>query len=526
MADGPPRRGRSVARPVSVGVVLAAAAMGCWTSTPGAEHDLVHFEWEARPVRRVDVLLVVDVSPTMAHEQAVIPERIAAMVRTMVLPPDVDGDGLPDISAIQDLNLAVISSNLGTLGYPVPGCDGGGDDGCFFRTSGTADPSCTAISRRFVSCQEGFCDGEGAATAAGCLATREATGCSWSQPLAAALRGLDRQARPGGCNQGFLRPDSQLLVLVVTDQDDCSLAPAHPEMVDPDAPLGPLATRCHLHPELLTPIDRLVEELLALRTERPDFVGVGIIAGFPNVSACSRSGDDLFACAALDEMRPRADPEAPGTIAASCRTETASAVPPVRLLAAARALGAAARTESICGTDWSEVTRWLTDELADRDLPPEVVLPRSLPVDPATCSPACLVVETLWNDRPCPEDPTCPSADCPAVEADPAWAPPPCVDPETGTTCRPLFRDLGTETEPDGDRRRRCLVRPDEGVALADGCFPPEPITGWYYADREPGPDGRPGTPDDDRTPRLRSFPSGSRGSRVDFDCRTSLPSE
>ena len=98
------------------------------------------------------------------------------------------------------------------------------------------------------------------------------------------------------------------------------------------------------------------------------------------------------------------------------------------------------------------------------------------------CEPDCTLVESLFDDRPCEEDPACPAAWCPPATLAEADAPPPCTDPTTGEECRPLKRDLGVEIDASGVGRRLCLLRRATRTfdEAAGACSPPGD-DGWYY---------------------------------------------
>lgn len=71
------------------------------------------------------------------------------------------------------------------------------------------------------------------------MASVGAGGCGFEQPLAAIKRSFEQPA-----NAGFLRPAARLAVILLTDEDDCSIA--HTALLGPDtATLGPLQSfRC------------------------------------------------------------------------------------------------------------------------------------------------------------------------------------------------------------------------------------------------------------------------------------------
>ena len=62
-----------------------------------------------------------------------------------------------------------------------------------------------------------------------CIAALGETGCGFEHQFAAILRslGADGRAAPAE-NQGFLRPDAYLAVIMITNEDDCSATPGVP----------------------------------------------------------------------------------------------------------------------------------------------------------------------------------------------------------------------------------------------------------------------------------------------------------
>jgi hypothetical protein len=88
-------------------------------------------------------------------------------------------------------------------------CDG--EDGALVAPSGYGQP---------------WIDGPGAHVAGAFTeaATLGVTGCSMEMPLYAAEHALSTEfgSAPGGPNEGFLRPNALLMLIIVTDEDDCS----------------------------------------------------------------------------------------------------------------------------------------------------------------------------------------------------------------------------------------------------------------------------------------------------------------
>jgi hypothetical protein len=177
-------------------------------------------------------------------------------------------------------------------------------------------------------------------------------------------------------------------------------------------------------------------------------------------------------------MTPTIDPEDPSRLLPSCHTELGDARPPVRFIRLAQAFGSRAVVTSICGDSWLgalSVREVLFEPL------PAVCLPRDVPVDPATCLPACILVETKRDAGPCEEDPSCPATRCPPATAADLPLPPPCADPETGAECRPLKRDLGTIDGSDGVPRRQCLLRPATRTPGPEGICGAPTDRGWLF---------------------------------------------
>src|SRR5690606_33086664 len=55
-----------------------------------------------------------------------------------------------------------------------------------------------------------------------CLAPQGIGGCGLERPLEAMTRSLELSADVGAIEHGFLRPDANLMVIIVTDEADCS----------------------------------------------------------------------------------------------------------------------------------------------------------------------------------------------------------------------------------------------------------------------------------------------------------------
>lgn len=250
----------------------------------------------------LDVLFVVDNSPSMLEEQ----ERLRRTVfddrcpigDLQAVPPeyaDPTGatfDELVELCGIAQL-LAAFGSDfhLGVITSDMAVCDE--------RLPAAQDPEGLHEPQPMRGCLQG-----GIITPSDNVAQRfsEAIvsvgtmGSPFERSFDALRAYLDpSSARAPGCENdlaGFLRPDARLLVIFVSDEDDCShdaesgfpnelsdepaCSEAHYDLISP--PNDP--SLCHSRPDLLTPVQDTVSFLHALRAEgRTTDVFVGTIGG-------------------------------------------------------------------------------------------------------------------------------------------------------------------------------------------------------------------------------------------------------
>jgi hypothetical protein len=116
-------------------------------------------ELKARPV---DLLFVIDDSGSMLEEQSAVIPEVPNLVRVLTS-GDLDGDGTQDFLPIEDLRVAVTSTNMGTSGFPSEPAqhhcstnDRFGQDGIL--TTDLPTPRCTARSAEF-RCPFSSCEG-------------------------------------------------------------------------------------------------------------------------------------------------------------------------------------------------------------------------------------------------------------------------------------------------------------------------------------------------------------------------------
>lgn len=224
-------------------------------------------------VTEVDLLFVIDNSGSMEAEQRNLAVQIPALVRDLAEPPDRNEDGQPDWSPVESLRIAVASTDTGTGSVQISGsnCRPYGDDGLLhggiFAWSPGDDPD--AFAGRVGAAVQG-------------LGIR---GCALEQQLEATARALER-----GREVGFPRAEALLAIIVVTDEEDCSVE-------DDDGFFGGITAGtanvfCTRNEHQLTPVSRIVEQIRGSRSD--DEIVFAAITGIPrNLPADTDPSDVL-----------------------------------------------------------------------------------------------------------------------------------------------------------------------------------------------------------------------------------------
>ena len=316
------------------------------------------------PSTEIDLLLAIDDSNSMLSQQALLRDEIPGI--------------LAALSPLASLHVGIISFDMG--GGPgdvvVPSCDFGfGDDG-ILRSTGNPAAGCEAVypTRVFAFGRGGEPDDLAVLAAdVSCVAALGTSGCGFEQQLEATLKALspagpqayvsstyvpptfvgDTRGHADGMNADFLREDSVLAIVLLTDEEDCSV-PDY-EIFHPDSPAfaGSLSLRCHRHPEALYPVSRYVDGLVQLRTNPTRLVYAPIV-GVP-VDLVGRIYEDMLADARMMETEdPTMDP--PTRLVPSCDSPGGSAFPPRRIIEVAAGLrdrGAGTTVQSICAASYT-----------------------------------------------------------------------------------------------------------------------------------------------------------------------------
>jgi hypothetical protein len=376
---------------------------------PNIQTNIVETINQAR-INKVDLLFVIDNSGSMRQEQKLLKQQIRIMVEELIS-PTVQGPHTP--LPVEDLHLGIVSTDLGVF------CKD--EDGNLLGDNGELQNSCTASGGE-VLFQAADCEGDSCPWFVhseeypdddqnnapiwedfGCVAELGTNGCGIEQPLEAARRALDPAGHgaPGGPNGGFLRSDSLLAIVFVTDEDDCS---TNDSGIVEDSSKPELA--CVEQAHRLIPVQQYYNFFVGLRGGDGDRVVVAAITGLPR----NEVGDELLwnlgkSVDILRQFRDREieeNDEVPAICTSQLQGTTPNALgdgaaPPVRLAQLIEKFGMNAYMGSICRSDWSEALRAITRKIqAKLD---GVCVSRTL----ASTSPeVCRVIETRVDDAPCP----------------------------------------------------------------------------------------------------------------------------
>jgi len=195
--------------------------------------------------REIDILFMVDDSSSMVPLQAKLLTNFPVFMNVLKALPM----GLPDV------HVAVVSSDTGPGAYDLPQyhCSFGGDRGQFqSQPRGTCTASPLNPGQTFLQASDNQTvknytgDISDAFT---CIAALGDQGCGFEGQLKSVRWALDPNNTPD-TNVGFLRPEAYLAVILITNEDDCSV-PDDSTLIDPTQtlmsdPLGPLwSFRCN-----------------------------------------------------------------------------------------------------------------------------------------------------------------------------------------------------------------------------------------------------------------------------------------
>jgi len=259
-----------VKRPLAVApVVLGLVA--CNTIVDNNQKSL-------RAANKVDIVLAIDNEPGSAPKIGPFADAVAALLGRFANPKCLDGDdevgvsnagacdrGSAEFKPVTDIHVVVVTSSLGGRG--APGCGGDGQDDAGHAVT-RGNPDATDPSG-FLAWSPAS-DAAGFATAGKALASIPANGCryaaqleSWyrflvqpdpytsviiqSDGLTASLAGTDHDLLQQ--RHDFLRPDSAVAVILLSDHNDGSVDPRSNgglgwRVLDPSEPMLRATNAC------------------------------------------------------------------------------------------------------------------------------------------------------------------------------------------------------------------------------------------------------------------------------------------
>jgi len=196
------------------------------------------------PGTDVDILFVVDNSNDMAEQQVTLSKNFPNFIEALKTPKLA--------GRIPNLHIGIVSSDLGAGTYAVPSCEVTGGDRGELQAQPRL-PGCYPPAQPYIAYNEGVTNIHSPTTdplqqvteAFSCIAELGTGGCGFEHQIEAARRALDPKLN---INPGFMRAGALLVVVFLTDEDDCSAA--KPQLFDPNQwqltdPLGPLSSfRC------------------------------------------------------------------------------------------------------------------------------------------------------------------------------------------------------------------------------------------------------------------------------------------
>jgi hypothetical protein len=406
----------------------------------------------------VDMLVVVDNSRSMQEEQNILATAFFPLINALVNP-------LPDwpYAPADDVRVAIVSSDMGLQwgGHPydgpveLSGCDSDGDDG-EFQTYGSgktidiqhdaipcdgngsqcptgwscsaaepdqvgrclapdgdgSDQPCPGINSTWVETPLGSGDeavaNDDLAFEVACLSALGTEGCGFEQQLQAAAVALHKPSQAD-----FVRDDALLSVLIVSDEEDCSIESEELFGVDEITDSGSKSVNlaCGNNEQYLYDAAGYKETFEQVKGDRPGAVVFAAIAGVPpgagdDPSACEGSGSDLGECLDQPEMNPDVVEEDGAFYfeAACARWEgdelITRARPGRRYVELAERFDELGYAYSICREDWSpameDIARLIAENLAG------TCYPKPLDWDPATRRAKCDVVAEFVDAEQCP----------------------------------------------------------------------------------------------------------------------------
>ncbi len=312
------------------------------------------------PNRDIDILFVIDNSNSMAAEQDSLAANFDRFINVL---NTIDG-GLPNV------HIGVVSTDVGAGPYGISRCNGNGDNGLLLTGGGACSLAGNWIEN--IALADGSRQINYTNTLAetfSCIAKIGDQGCGFEQPLESMRRALNGTNVE---NDGFLRPDAKLAVIIISDEDDCSVEDVSlfddsPALDTADSEIGFLESfRCFEFgvqcdpdtPRSLGPRDNCVP-----RTNSPYLYDVSEYTSFLR-SLKSDPGDVLVAGIIGNPTGVEVDlKDGKPNLKASCESDSGKAVPAIRLSAFLDAFPNRNTVTTICNSDLSDALTQIAGDI-------------------------------------------------------------------------------------------------------------------------------------------------------------------
>ena len=358
--------------------------------------------------RNVDLLFLIDDSSSMGKSQDNLRRNFPAFMTKLKNLPG----GLPNV------HIAVVSSDMGVDGGS--GCKEETNKKGIFQYTATGGCAATGLDANatFIS------DVNGARNYTGnledvftCIAALGEGGCGFERQFAAVARslGADGQAPPVE-NQGFLRSDAYLAIVMITNEDDCSASPGVPiydgSNIHISDPLGPpINFRCNeyghicdgVHPDRHAPngdATATVTYNSCMSAEDGALLRVADVAA--GIKHLKTDPDNQVMFAAISGLASpytvhwkttNGDPSPWPEMSHSCTAaDTSYADPSPRISQLVREFGSNGLQLDICGGEFSSALARIADKIADRISKP--CIEGTVAKKPGTNNDDCTVVSS------------------------------------------------------------------------------------------------------------------------------------
>jgi len=360
------------------------------------------------PQRALDLLIIIDDSPSMRDEQAKLAEQVPRLVNLLLTGGEVDPGAVGTFPRIESLHVGIITPDLGystvpprddlTVGVdfnPTALCttnNGNGKAG-FMQTEGLTGSGVDRVpcmaqtpaeGTLYLNFPEPGFDKDDLISDVTCV-TGQDDGCGFEQQLESILAS-DRNT----ANGGFNRDGALLAVILITDEDDCSTTDPRVFDVEPRTSnpfQGPFTTtgelqfnlRCSEHKDALQQIGRYVDGIASLKDD-PSQVVFAAITGIPEDGDLDRenfnSDEERYAAilsdSAMQEIPNPADADTQGqqlTPACTATDGSGDAFPGRRIVETMEGLaggntGVGTVVESICAADYAPALNAIVDRIA------------------------------------------------------------------------------------------------------------------------------------------------------------------